>query len=374
MFGWAKNAVGLTDKHHGAAALHSVKAQTAETPYTVLKKEDEKWEIIDNTCVECKTFYITTDSGKLALVQIIYSNVLNVKKAGQIGVKVFSDDKAKPHVWHSDMVSDYQFVNDKYDFTSPKCSHKISEDGKTYTVKSTVNPACTVDLKFTQLAPSFMVGKDGTTYFGEDIKKPTGKMKHTFWPRAHVEGVIITKDGHMDMAGKAMFVHVVQGVKPHFAAARWNFAHFQSPTYSALSMEYITPPSYDNTVVSVGCVATDGKIIIANANSTATHVRAVTDPDTGLPEPKAVTYAWFGKSDEGKDVTAEIKADFQEQRLDRIDIMDEIPKFLRGVITGAMGARPFIYQWGPLVNITVNDGGNIKEEQGRLHCEATFIS
>lgn len=66
----------MTDKHHGAAALHSVKAQTAQTPYTALKREDEAWKIMDDTCVECKTFYMTTDTGKIALVQIIYTNVL----------------------------------------------------------------------------------------------------------------------------------------------------------------------------------------------------------------------------------------------------------------------------------------------------------
>lgn len=108
-------------------------------------------------------------------------------------------------------------------------------------------------------------------------------------------------------------------------------------------MEFTTPPSYDNTVVSVGGIAVDGKILIANANSSATHTKTENDAHSGLPEPKEVTYAWAGKTSDGKDLTAEIKGSIGT-RIDRVDIMDEIPKFLKGIVTGATGARPFIYQ------------------------------
>lgn len=66
----------MTDKHHGAAALHSVKQQTTEVPFTEYTLEDDRWEIVNNTNVETKTFYMTTDGGLLALVQVIYTNVL----------------------------------------------------------------------------------------------------------------------------------------------------------------------------------------------------------------------------------------------------------------------------------------------------------
>lgn len=108
-------------------------------------------------------------------------------------------------------------------------------------------------------------------------------------------------------------------------------------------MEFITPPSYDNQSVSVGGVAVDGKIIIANAASTATHVEHEIDPDSGWPQPKAVTYTWTGKTDDGKHVSVELKGIYPS-RMDRIDIMAEVPKFLRNIVSGAMGAKPFIYQ------------------------------
>lgn len=146
----------------------------------------------------------------------------NVKTTAQFGVKIFSEDPKKPHLWNSDNLSKYDFTNNKQDFVSEKCSLKISEDGKSYTLKSTVNPECTVDLTFTQLAPGFMVGQNGTSTFGTDPKKPWGKMKHIFWPRCQVEGTMTTKDGPQNMKGKAMHVAALQGIKPHFAGMYCN--------------------------------------------------------------------------------------------------------------------------------------------------------
>lgn len=93
MFGWTKNAsvffehrsghnadivrsVGLTDKHHGAAALRSVKEQTLETPYTELTKQDQRWELMKSTSFEVQTFYVTTDDGTIVMIDVTYSNVL----------------------------------------------------------------------------------------------------------------------------------------------------------------------------------------------------------------------------------------------------------------------------------------------------------
>lgn len=138
-----------------------------------------------------------------------------VKTTAQFGAKIFSNDPKKPHLWNSDILSNFDFVDDMYNFKSQKCSMTISADGKSYTVKSTVNPECTVDLTFTQAAPGFMAGKDGTSYFGPT--KPPGRIWHKFWPRCKVEGTMTTKDGPLNMQGKAIFIHALQGMKPHFA-------------------------------------------------------------------------------------------------------------------------------------------------------------
>lgn len=110
-------------------------------------------------------------------------------------------------------------------------------------------------------------------------------------------------------------------------------------------MEFTTPASYDSVKVNVGGIAVDGKIIVANADSTTTHTRTETDSHSALPEPKEITYAWTGKTADGKDVKAQIAGSIGE-RMDRIDIMAEMPNMLKSIITGATGAQPFIYQVG----------------------------
>ncbi len=64
----------------------------------------------------------------------------------------------------------------------------LSEDGKTYHIKSNTNKTAIVDVKWTQSAPGFVVGKNGKTLFGTDKEKPWGSMRHAFWPRCRVEG------------------------------------------------------------------------------------------------------------------------------------------------------------------------------------------
>lgn len=76
MLNWAKNAVGITEPIYGPSAIHSVAEQAQETPFTELTKDDLRWEVMDSTNVETKSFYMTSDSGHLGLVQIIYSNVM----------------------------------------------------------------------------------------------------------------------------------------------------------------------------------------------------------------------------------------------------------------------------------------------------------
>lgn len=93
----------------------------------------------------------------------------------------------------------------------------LSEDGTSYTIKSVVNEEAVMNIKVTRLAPGFQVGKDGKSLFGTDLENPWGLMRHTFWPRCSVEGSIVTKSGPVDLQGRAMFVHGLQGMKPHHA-------------------------------------------------------------------------------------------------------------------------------------------------------------
>lgn len=79
MFNWAKqqmaNVVGTQEPIYGPEAIHSVAEQTKDKPYTELTREDSRWASVDYTSVETQTFYLFAETGHIAFVQVIHSNV-----------------------------------------------------------------------------------------------------------------------------------------------------------------------------------------------------------------------------------------------------------------------------------------------------------
>lgn len=159
-----------------------------------------------------------------------------------------------------------------------------------------------------------------------------------------------------------------------FVAARWNFVNFQSPTYSAILMEFTTPPSYASTLVRVSGIATDGKLLFANTGSgDAKHTATTQDSENDWPEPTAASYHWEGKTEDGKEVSAVVEGSLGP-RLDRIDVMAEVPGFVKAIVATAAGTKPYIYQFMPKLTLEVKVGDEVKKEEGTLFTEATFIS
>lgn len=70
--------MGTQEPDYGATAIQTVTAQAEKTPYTVLTKDDLKWKAMESTNVESQTFYLISDEGKVASVQMIYNNVAYV--------------------------------------------------------------------------------------------------------------------------------------------------------------------------------------------------------------------------------------------------------------------------------------------------------
>ncbi len=153
----------------------------------------------------------------------------------------------------------------------------------------------------------------------------------------------MTKDGPINFNGNGLFIYAIQGMKPHHAAAKWKFADFQGPNYSAIMMEFITPPSYGSTVVTVGGLVKDGEIITAGSSCFALHSKVKEDPENDWPEPEEVTFGWKGTTKDGKDVDAMLKGPLNE-KIDRIDVMFHVPGFVKKIVAGAAGTKPYIYQ------------------------------
>lgn len=135
----------------------------------------------------------------------------------QFSCRLFYPNNEKPGLWATDPLSNYGFDEEQHSFYADGVSIELSEDGSYYTIKAAVNENSMVNVKFSRAAPGFMGGKNGTTNYGTDVKAPWGSMHHHFWPRANVEGSIITKEGEIDVKGRGMLSHAVQGMKPHHA-------------------------------------------------------------------------------------------------------------------------------------------------------------
>ncbi|CAD6571282.1 MAG: Putative cell survival pathways protein [Alectoria sarmentosa] len=374
------NVAGTQEPIYGPSAIQSVAEQAEQVPYTELQKKDLKWAAMTSTCVETQTFYLMADSGHLRLryaeKQANVLTVSGIHTTCQYNTKIFYPDGKTPNLWSSDALKNFEFDTEKLSCWADGCAVTLSEDGTSYTVKSDTNEASIVNLTIKRTAPGFHVGKDGKSYFGTDPKQPWGSMRHGFWPRCQAEGVIITKAGEVNFKGRAFFSHALQGMKPHHAAAKWNFVNFQSPSYSAVMMEYTTPPSYGSTIVNVGGIATDGEIICAGSGGNfVEHTRVTSDPDNEWPEPEAVKYVWGGVTKDKKTVSATLAGELG-QRLDKVDVMAKIPGFIKTIVGGVVGTKPYIYQYAPQqkLSITVKLDGVETIEEGELFTEATFIS
>lgn len=108
-------------------------------------------------------------------------------------------------------------------------------------------------------------------------------------------------------------------------------------------MEFITPPSYGTSTVNIAGIAKDGEVITAGTKGTATHTASKMDEVTDWPEPTSADFVWNGTTKDGKVVEATIGGSLGD-RLDRVDVMTEVPAFIKKIAGGVAGTRPYIYQ------------------------------
>ncbi|KFA74202.1 hypothetical protein S40288_06276 [Stachybotrys chartarum IBT 40288] len=377
MFNWAKqqlaNVAGTQEPIYGPSAIKSVAEETQKKGYTELTRDQWKWQQLDTTNVETQVFYLFTETGHVVLLQLIYSNVAGIRVTAQFNSKIFARNSSEQHLWCSTPLNNVDFSEDKSSIYADDCAIELSEDGTHYTIKSMNDERSIVNVKITRNTPAVHIGETGKTLFGTDLNDPWGFMRHAFWPRCVAEGTVTTKDGPIDVKGRAIYIYALQGMKPHHAAAKWKFANFQGPNHSAVLMEFTTPPSYGTTTVNVGVIAKDNEIIYAGASNVATHTQVEQDQEVGWPEPKAVKFAWSGKNKESKPVEAVIEGSLGP-RTDRVDIMAEVPGFIKTIVAGAVGTKPYIYQHTPTVNLKLKIGEEEISEESQLFTEATFIT
>lgn len=167
--------------------------------------------------METQTFYSICPDGHVVMAQIIYNSMAGIRTTCQFNSKIFYPDRSKKPLWTSDTLENWSLDESKTCFHATNCTMDLSEDGSSYTIHSSTSKQAIVDLKFTKTAPGLVAGKDGTSYYGTDPKKPWGRMRHSFWPRCKVEGSIITQAGEVQAAGLGIFIHALQGYPPNLA-------------------------------------------------------------------------------------------------------------------------------------------------------------
>lgn len=123
-------------------------------------------------------------------------------------------------------------------------------------------------------------------------------------------------------------------------------------------MEFTTPPSYGSTVVNVGGITKGDTILFAGSNNAVAHVKTEQDPDNDWPEPTRVSFTWKGKDRDGNQVEASLEEDLGK-RLDRIDIMAELPAFVKSILATAVGLKPYCYQVSWPIRIILLPSSNI---------------
>lgn len=387
MWKWAQGAVasvaGTAEPEYGAEAFHSISdAVKGTNPFSELKQSDYNWQQPPQSHVETQTFYFH-DKEYYGFAQLIHSNPVNLSFTSQFTFLLRKNSDKDWKVWGSHRL-DQAEVSGKTNFKADKFRIELGLDCKSYRFAGNCSDDITVDLVFRCVDQGFKIGKDGTSKYGTDPAQPWGIMRHIFWPRCDVEGSISVKSKKLDRqlskenGAGGLFVMALQGMKPHHAAARWNFLNFQGPTSSVGIMEFRTPASYGNQNCAIGGVVKDGKLYMTAVDIEIEHVESKMDSvdDANWPMPTAIRFRLRGPPISGssdEEVTVEVYGKIP-RLTDRVDVLAELPSFVKRMASGLSGTRPFIYQYYNPLDIKITSGTDTFEEKGMAFSEATFIS
>lgn len=375
MLKWVQSGLsvvaGTAEPEYGREAIHPITdfIKNGEPVSRETEIADFAWRKPGYTNVETQTFYFTDLKKNYAgFAQIIHSNLMGVKTTAQFTFRLYNNELGPDDpnaTWTLTALEDFRAEG--ANFYAKDLSFEISEDNTTYRLQLSVNENSIVDLTVTRLTPGVVFGKDGMSLYGEDKENPWGSMRHAFWPRCSVSGKVQLKETKIDIDGFTMFVMALQGMKPHHAAKSWNFLNFQSEHFSAVQMEFTTPKSYAETKVNVGIVAKDDKIVFTSIDNQVVHQDRAID-SVGWNIPHLITFNYLKDGNED-DVVASVSGQLKNL-IERVDVMAEIPQFVKNIVSGVLGAKPFIYQFCNPMTITYDN----TSEQGICFNEATFIS
>ncbi|TFY70465.1 hypothetical protein EVG20_g2538 [Dentipellis fragilis] len=374
---------------------------------------------------ETQVWYQILEDGTSVMCQIIHSSIGVWYPTIQFTFKIYHPSTGEK-IWRSVNVSNF--------VTPPPGLDRRSSKSDQFTITHRSNPGSdfpeSYDIQFNDDdlkialevrrpagAPGFKIGKGpkgGYSNFGTDVEQPEGYVVHRFWPYTRAKGVIIRQGNVLDVDGPGMFVHAIQGMRPNLVAARWNFAHFQSPQHggvSAIQMEFTTTDAYGRkgsgsgfVSVNVGSLVIGGKLVTVTAEtkwpdeepsedaaikSRALHLKPAHDPDTGYNQPTELLFHFAGPSllpDAPGTIEATLPVTVGEPSnpkglIEKVDFLAEVPALVKAVVSYVAGTKPYIYQWINPTTLCIKGPDSIApglsgglEAEGHVYVEATFIS
>lgn len=243
-----------------------------------------------------------------------------------------------------------------------------------------------ISIVYEQLAEGWKIGagpRGGFTYFGNlssavstgnipDVSAGSdGYCIHRFWPRCAVSGIVRVGTDVLDLEGsRGTFIHAIQGLRPNVLAAKWNFGCFQSTSpqdgVALTMMEFTTVPSYGSKKINIGSIVVGDKLVCVTAGgdgvtggSSADHLDARIDEETGYNAPGQISFLWQGASLqddkvlEDKRTKANVLLDLATSKpgeeyktkglVEKVDVLAHIPYLIKKFVNYAAGTKPFIY-------------------------------
>ncbi|GES74237.1 oxidative stress survival, Svf1-like protein [Rhizophagus clarus] len=267
-------------------------------------------------------------------------------------------------------MSNFKLSPDRRSANANNMSITLNPECNKYTVNLT-HKELIVSFEFERIDRGFKIG-EGKTYFGQN--KSTGFVEHKFWPKGNVKGNIVVDGQAFDVSGVGLFVHAIQGMRPHLIASRWNFVNFQSDVTSLSMCEFETTPHYGSKKINQGSLVVNNKLVGVSVKNMAQFLETSLDPETKYDVPTKIKYTWEGRileTNEEFSAFLELKLDVL---MDKIDVLNEVPYFLKKIVQ-AFVAKPYVYQWfnEAVAHVKIGDNEELIAK-GKLFSECSFIS
>lgn len=228
-------------------------------------------------------------------------------------------------------MANFKLSPDRRSATADNMSITLNPECDKYSVQLTHEKELLVIFDFKRVDRGFKIG-GGKTYFGKD--RSAGFVEHKFWPKCEVNGTIVVDGKAFDISGSGLFVHAIQGMRPHLIASRWNFVNFQSKNVSLSMCEFETTPQYGSVKVNQGSLIIEDKLIGVSVRNQADFLSTELDPDTGYQIPDKILYTWDGKTLDTED-DFKVRMEVEPKILmDKIDVLNEVPYFLKKLVQG----------------------------------------